>query len=760
MSLSFTRQNSLFKAVAITALVLVSVLVTEVQAADARVERLARSVTIYRDSYGVPHIYGPTDASCVFGYAYAQAEDNFWQIEDNYIQAIGRAAEVNGEESLSADLLNRTLEITRLSVAEYKTASPRTRELVDAFADGLNYFLEHNPQVKPRLITRFEAWQAIALIKFEIYQFYVFETQDLHLPETQTAARRIDNETSPGSNTWAIGPQKSASGYAMLFINPHVFFFGPTQFYEGHLHSNEGWDISGTSCLGMPFPIIGHNEYLGWTHTVNYPGISDLYLEKFDDPKDPLAYAYAGGHRRATEWTEIIRIKNDHGIDSKSFTLRKTHHGPIISTKGNQAFALRLAKLEEGGLIDEWYAMSRAHSLTEFKSAMSRLAIPMFNTMYADREGKIFYVYNAAVPRRSAKVDWTKPLDGSNPESEWQGYHKFEELPQLTNPVTGFLQNCNSTPFLTTTSGNPVKDAYPSYMAREPDTARALISRRILSAKDKFSFDEWVRAAFDTTVIEAETFVPALVDEWEKLKQADAARAEKLSAAVAELRSWDHVSTTDSKAMTLFVLAYEGTGQIRDTAPWPKIRALETVIGNLERDWGTWQVPWGEINRLQRAHTSGRELFSDSRPSLPVPGASGPLGIIFSFYSRPEKDQKRRYGFLGNSYVSVIEFGRELQARSLLVFGESADPASPHYLDQARLYAAGEMKPSWFTLPEIKKHSERSYHPGEQRLKSKASSLRVAVRGNDIGSRFFAPEEQDVYSSVSNIVIPLRRSGM
>jgi penicillin amidase len=717
------KQTSAFRIIGISTLLLLSLLVTRAEASDARVERLARSVTIYRDNYGVPHVYGPTDASCVFGFAYAQAEDNFWQVEDNYIQALGRAAEVNGEEALAEDLLNRTLEITTLSEAEYKNANQRTRELCDAFAAGLNYFLERNPPVKPRLIARFEPWQTIALMRFQVYQLFVYETQDLHLDDTRTASRQVDNEVSLGSNTWAIGPQKSASGHAMLFINPHVFFFGPTQFYEGHLHSDEGWNISGASFLGMPFPVIGHNEYLGWTHTVNYPGISDLYLEKFDDPKDPLDYAYAAGHRRATEWTEIIKIKKDRGIESRSFTIRKTHHGPVVSFKGNQALALRLAKLDEGGLIDEWYAMGKAHSLREFKTAMSRLAIPMFNTMYADREGKIFYVYDGAVPRRSAKVDWMKPLDGSSPESEWQGYHKFEELPQLTNPATGFLQSCNSTPFLTTTSGNPVQAAYPVYMVREPDTPRAQISRRILSSKDKFTFDEWARAAFDTTVIEAETFIPALIDEWEKVKQVDAARAEKLNAAVAELKAWDHVSNTRSKAMTLFAFSFERASRIRDSAPWPRIRSLEAAIGNLERDWGTWQVAWGEINRLQRVHTSGRELFSDTRSSLPVPGAAGSLGIIFNFYARPEKGQKRRYGYLGNTYVSVIEFGREPRARSLLVFGESADPSSSHYTDQARFYAAGEMKLSWFTLPEIKRHTERSYHPGQQAHKAQSSTF-------------------------------------
>jgi penicillin amidase len=387
----------------------------------------------------------------------------------------------------------------------------------------------------------------------------------------------------------------------------------------------------------------------------------------------------------------------------------------VISLKGTQALALRLAKFDEGGLIDEWYAMGRARSLSEFKAAMSRLAIPMFNTIYADREGNIFYVYNAAVPRRPAKLDWTKPLDGSSPESEWQGYHRFEELPQLTNPPTGFLQNCNSTPFLTTTEGNPSKADYPPYMVREPDTPRARVSRRILSAKDKFTFDEWARAAFDTAVIQADTFVPALVEEWEKLKQADAPRAAKLADAVAELRAWNHVSTVDSKAMTLFAFSFERAGRVqaaRDSAPWPRVRALEAAVAALERDWGTWRVAWGEVNRLQRVRTGGDEPFSDARPSLPVAGAPGPLGIVFNFYARPETGQKRRYGYLGDTYVSVVEFGREPQARSLLVFGESADPASTHYLDQSRLYAAGEMKPSWFTLREIKRHAERSYHPG------------------------------------------------
>src|SRR5262249_10343212 len=221
---------------------------------EARAEKLARSITIYRDSYGVPHVYGPTDASCVFGYAYAQAEDNFWQIEDSYIHALGRAAEVSGAGALASDLLNRALEITRLSQAEYGRASGRTREIADAFAAGLNYFLERNPKVNPRLITHFEPWYLFAFNRYALYQLFIFGKSGLKTDEIPGAVREQETAAQTGSNMWAISPAKSATGHAMLLINPHQPFFGPGQWYEGHLHSEEGWDMSGASFFGSPFP--------------------------------------------------------------------------------------------------------------------------------------------------------------------------------------------------------------------------------------------------------------------------------------------------------------------------------------------------------------------------------------------------------------------------------------------------------------------------------------------------------------------------
>ena len=666
---------------------------------------IAKSVTIYRDNYGVPHVFGPTDASCIFGYIYAQAEDNFWQIEDSYIRALGRASEVYGEKTLDDDRLVRALQIPKLAQEEYDRASPETKKLVDASAEGLNYFLARNLQVKPRLITHFEPWYMYAFNRYALYYKFIFGKSGLKPAEISAVIE------SQGSNMWAITPAKSSDGHAMLFINPHQPFFGVGQWYEGHVHSEEGWNMSGASFFGSGFPTIGHNDVLGWSHTVNEPDIVDVYQETFDNAGDPLAYWYDGKYRHATEWKETIKVKTASGFTDRTFTFRKTHHGPILAKRDGKFLAVKMAKFEEGGQVDEWYAMSKAHNFDEFKKAMSAVAVPMFNAIYADRDGNIFYVYNGAVPKRSLKFDWSKPVDGSTSETEWQGYHTFNELPQVTNPKSGFVQNCNSTPFATTVFGNPDPSEYPKYMVGEPDNARARISRRILWNKDKFTFDEWAKAGFDTYVIQAETEIPKLVEAFDQEHPA------KLLDPVTELRNWDHLSKVTSVPMTLFLLYHEkqyGTPVFPSAKPkQTPLESLQAVVSDLEKTFGTWRVPYGDINRLERRQSGGEEPFSDAVSSLPVAGAPGDVGIVFNFYSRPEKDQKRRYGVAGHSFISVVDFGPQVEARSILVFGENSDPNSKHYFDQSQLYAKQEFKPAYFSLADIKAHAERTYHPGE-----------------------------------------------
>lgn len=677
---------------------------------------LAKQVTIYRDGYGVPHVYGTTDAACVFGYIYAQAEDNFWQIEDSYIRAVGRASEIYGEKTLPEDLMVHALEIPKLAKAEYERASPRMKDLSNALAAGLNHYLASNPLVKPRLLTHFEPWHPYAFGRYSLYVMFLGKNTGI-APESIV---KMSSEIQ-GSNMWAVSPQKSANGHAMLFINPHQPFFGPGQWYEGHVHSEQGWNLSGASFFGSGFPTIGHNEHLGWSHTVNKPDVFDVWEETFDKADDPLAYKYGNEYRHATRWS--VEIKT--GAAAKNYTFTKTHHGPVMGERGGKKLTVKFARLEEGGQMEEWYEMGRARNFVEFKKAMSRVSIPLFNTMYADREGNIYYVYNGAIPRRSTKFDWSKPVDGSDPETEWAGYHPLEDLPQVENPKSGFTQNCNSSPFTTTVHDNPDPTKFPVYMAPEHDTARARISRRILFNTEKFTFDEWAKSSFDTTIIEAETEVPRLVARWLEVQQSDPARAAKVANPLAELREWDHVSTVSSKAMTLFNNWYLRTHKT-PLSPYgnPKVDAMEAfekVVEDLEKRFGTWEVAWGEVNRLQRTHTSGEQKFDDAKISIPVAGAPGDLGVVFNFYARPEKDQKRNYGVAGHSFVSVVEFGKAVTARSILVFGENSNPGSKNWIDQSELYAKQQYKPAYFTLAEVKAHAVRTYSPGQRSALSVAS---------------------------------------
>ncbi|HEX6717809.1 MAG TPA: penicillin acylase family protein [Pyrinomonadaceae bacterium] len=671
--------------------------------ADANAETLARQVTIYRDTYGVPHVFGRTDASTAFGFAYAQAEDNFWRVEENFINALGRASELYGERTLDEDRLNHALEIPRLAREEYARLDTHMRDLCDAFAAGFNYYLARHPEVHPRLLTKIEPWYTLAFIRYNYYQNGFARDPILRRDGLQTAEFENDLKQHTGSNGWVIGPSKSATGYAMLFINPHLPFFGSGQVYEGHVHSDEGWNFTGYTRFGFPLPYVGHNENGGWVSTDNAADLTDVYMETFDDPARPLAYKYGNGYRLATEHVEEIKVKTASGLETRKFTMRRTHHGPILAARDGKLLALRMAKFESDGWLREWYDMTRANSLAALKQAMAPLNMLFGNVMYADRQGNTWYLYNGAVPKRDPRFDWSKPLDGSDPATEWQGYHTIDELPQLTNPKTGWMQNCNTTPFLLTSEGNPDPKHFPKYIVQEGDNPRGAISREILSSKSKFTFDEWRQVAFDTRVMNADKRMPELLA---ALKQ-DSRQREVYEV----LAGWNHRSSNDSVAMTLFSLWHERVSRDQNQNV---VAAFTEVINALQRDFGTWKVTWGELNRLQRRDESKDEDFQDSKPSLAVSGVNGNDGAVFTFYATPVRGQKRRYGVAGGTYISVVEFAPRVRALSIHTFGASGDPKNRHYMDQSYLYTRGEFKPSWLTLDEIKANLEAAYHPGEE----------------------------------------------
>ena len=726
-------------------------------AADLRrMEALAHAVTIYRDTWGVPHIVGSTDESAMFGAAYARAEDQLPEDEPFFLDALGRRAELDGEEALDDDRLVRAYRIPDLARTEYETAPPKIRALAEAYADGVNYYLHRNPGVRWQVLDRFEPWYVFAFYRLDAGPW-------LAGPDEQVAFRAPPGPAN-GSNAWAVGPSRTASGHAMLFSNTHMRFNVP---YEFHVTSDEGLNVSGITGYAMVgLPFVGRNERIGWTVTVNYPDVVDIYRLAFDHPDDPLAYRYGDGYRRAEEWVETIRVRTAAGVEERPTTFRRSHHGPVFEVAPGEHYAIRRANQDGGSLFPLYDAIAKARNLDEFKAAFESGRLVYHNFVYADVDGNVFYLYGGAHPRKDPRFDWERPVDGSDPATEWQGTLSLAETPQIVNPASGWLQNANATPFHASAPGdNPEPSAFPPYLVREagPRTLRPLIdgdgnaararqSRRLLAAESGITFDRWTALATDNHFLTADEELPGLFDEWTRLAAADAARARALGEPLRLLRAWDRRGAAHSVATTLFVRWREETieaaeDRVRNEAPaanehaaangvpaesgasaaaddadgggpeaaWPRIAALEAAVADLTARHGTWRTSWGDINRHQRPLVRQGQSYDDGAPSLPLPAADADLvGSILTASSERPPGARRRYGTFGNTYVAVMEFSDPIRARTVVPYGQSGDPASPHYFDQAPLFVAGKFKPSWFTMEEIEANLERRYHPGEQ----------------------------------------------
>ena len=690
---------------------------------------MSQTVTIHRDRYGIPHVFARTDPGAVFGFGYAQAEDNFPRLEDNFIRAMGRASEVYGDRSLEDDRLNRALEIPRLAWEEYHRLDRRTRALVEAFADGVNYYLATHPATRPRLLQRIEPWYPLAFIRYNYFETGFARAVGITRGEFLSAAHadaRRGYDDNIGSNGWVIGPSKSASGHALLFINPHLPYFGPGQVYEGHVRSDEGWNFTGYTRLGFPFPYVGHNETLGWVSTDNAADVADAYRVTFDDPRRPLAYRYGRGYRIAREWRDTIYVRASGGaIESRVFTFRGTHHGPIVALRGGTPLAVRIAKIEDEGWLAEWYAMTRARNIPELKRAMRPLDMLFGNVMAADRWGRTWYMYNGAIPRRDPRFNWSVPVDGADPRTEWRGYHSMDELPQLADPPSGWMENSNSSPFRMTDRGNIDENRFPRYMVPEwtAQNARSQAAHRILRHATRVTLEDLARMAFNTRMSRADTLLPRLFAGFEESR--DAQLRARVGPAIEELERWDRVATISSVATSVFY-AWSSMLSAEGRPPVPvatHVAVLATALDSMDARWGTWRTPWGEVTRLQRvddlAMAPGEPPpFRDDAPSLPVPAVDGRLGAIFTMYPASFPGRRHLYGVAGASYVSVVEFGPQVRSLAVHTFGASGDPSSPHYFDQAPLFARGEMRPVWFTREDVLANAERSYRPGGEAVTS------------------------------------------
>lgn len=713
------------------------------QAEQARWERRARNVTIIRDDWGIPHVYGKTDADAVFGALYAQAEDDFNRIEINYLNAMGRLAEAEGEAEVYRDLRMKLFIDPDSMRARYRESPAWLRALMDAFADGLNYYLATHPDVKPKVITRFEPWMALTFTegsiggdieRISLKDLEAFYGKPPGAPPASggEAARRAEAfsagegaaEEPAGSNGFAVAPANTASHHALLWINPHTTFFFRA---ELQMASEEGLNAYGAVTWGQFFVYQGFNERLGWMHTSSGVDAIDEYAETVIRKPGGYYYRYGGEERPVMASTIVVPYKTDSGMAQRTFTVYRTHHGPVVREAGGKWITVRLMQ-EPIKALTQSYRRTKAKSLREFRQLLELHTNSSNNTVYADADGNIAYFHANFIPKRDPRFDWTQPVDGSDPATEWQGLLSVDESPNVLNPPNGWVQNTNNAPWSAAGPYSPKREQYPAYVETGGENPRGLHALRVLADRHDFTMAALTAAAFDSYLPAFEPLLPPLLAAYERLPSGDPLKR-RLAQPVAALRSWDLRWSVSSVPTSLAIFWGEELWQRASAAarganlsvydylaqrasPRERLEALAAAVAKLERDFGTWRTPWGEINRFQRLTGDLVQPFSDARPSIPVGFTSSRWGSLAAFGARAYPGTKRWYGTSGNSFVAVVEFGDSVKARAITAGGESGDPASPHFNDQALRYSTGDLREVYFYRSQLEGHTEREYHPG------------------------------------------------
>ncbi len=697
----------------------------------------AKQVTIIRDTWGIPHVYGKTDADAVFGFLFAQCEDDFERVEMNYVTALGRVAEVEGESKLYQDLRTRLFYDTLMAEAIYKESPAWLKRLCNSFADGVNYYLYTHPEVKPKLITRFKPWMPFLFsegsIGGDIESISVNGLKEFYDAGAIGVLEEVDhNEPEPeprGSNGFAVAPSRSASGNAMLLINPHTsFYFRP----EVHVNSEEGLNAYGAVTWGQFFIYQGFNEQCGWMHTSSQADVMDEFLETIVKRNDSIFYKHGKSLKPVITKKIKLAYKDGNKKSYKEFTALYTHHGPVIAKEGEQWISISLM-VEPLKALTQSYQRTKSTGFEDYKKTMELKANSSNNTVFADSKGNIAYWHGNFIPNRNPNFNWTEPVNGSNPATDWKGLHELSEIVTSLNPPNGWIQNCNSTPYSVAGESSPDPMDYPNYMAPDAENARGINAVRVLDRETSFTLDKLIAAANDPFLSGFVTLIPSLTVAHKALN-ANNDLKKKLDEPIALLKRWDMSYGINSVPTTLAIYWGQelrqqvmsripaGTDQlgiidfmVTQTTPDEKVKALETVVNELQRDYGTWKVAWGDVNRFQRLTGKIAETYDDSKPSLAVASASSFWGSLAAFGSRKYPGTKKMYGYVGNSFVAVVEFGKEVKAKSVLAGGNSNNPRSPHFKDQAELYSQGKFKDVWFYKADVVKHAEKTYFPGEKK---------------------------------------------
>jgi acyl-homoserine-lactone acylase len=692
----------------------------------------AKKVSIIRDKWGIAHVYGKTDADAVFGLLYAQCEDDFKRVELNYIEKLGRLSEVNGEKDLFNDLQIRLLIDSAEAVTDYQKAQPWLKKLLEAYAAGINYYLYKNPKIKPALLTRFKPWYALLWTDGSIG---AINTADLTISELKkfysgdyspTAYVPVVKEQHSGSNGFAFAPSMTESGNAILYINPHTtFYFRP----EVQMQSEEGLNAYGAVTWGQFFVYQGFNEFCGWMHTSNNVDIADIYAEKITKTDKGLFYEY--NQKKVPLGVKKISIHYRLGneIKTRTFTTYFTNNGPVMAIRDGKWLSLKSKNRNTQSLIQSW-VRTKSRSFEDYQKAMDLKANASNNTVYADAKGNIAYWHGNFIPIRDTKYDWTKVVDGSISATAWKGLHPVKESVHIYNPPNGWLQNCNSTPFNVAGKNSPLKTNYPTYMAPDGENFRGVAAVALLSRPTKYTIEKVIETGYDSYMPGFKVLVPALLKAYSQLPQSDPL-IEELKAPIAILKTWDYRSNESSEATTLAMewaprlnaairKVYINPGdkdQVEATTEFAKsarpndlLDPLKATLADLTKRFGKWQIAWGEVNRFQRLTGAIKEVYDDNATSIPVGFGSAMWGQLGSFIST-QFNTNKRYGYSGNSFVCVVEFGKKIRAKSILAGGNSGDPNSKHFTDQALMYSKGQFKDVLFYKEDVKKNMERSYQP-------------------------------------------------
>ena len=705
-------------------------------AEGARWAREKAAVTITRADWGVAHVHGHTDADTVFGAIYAQAEDDFGRIESNYLDALGRRAEADGESALWSDLRQRLFVDPQGLQADYAASPSWLKSLMDAWADGLNAYLADHPQVKPRVLTRFEPWIALSFtegsIGGDIEQVSLRDLRAFYDTPGATAssdppAREPFRDPEPtGSNGIAIAPANTKGGHALLLINPHTSFFFRS---ELQMTSDEGLDAYGAATWGQFFLYQGFNRHVGWMHTSAYIDAVDEFAEAVSRRDGALVYRYGDEERPVTTSPVTLSYRTASGAAAtRTFDVYRTHHGPVVRQDGDRWISVALMNKPVAALSQSYLRTKASDYASYLKVALTYAANSSNDTVFADDRGEIAFLAPQFIPRRDNRFDYTEPVNGADPATDWKGLTPFEDTAHVLDPPNGWIRNTNDWAYSVAGPYSPKAARYPRYMDTVGENPRGVHGTRLLTGRHDWTLERLNEAAFDSWQPEFAILLPKLAQAYDALPFSDPRKAQ-LRDEVAALRAWDDRWGAASIATSLAM--FWGEALWAQTAPKAKaarsniydwlaqkttaeemLAALLQASNQLQRDFGRWRVPWGEINRFQRLDDAIAPHFDDNAPSLPVPFTSARWGSLASFGAHAYPGTKRWYGTSGNSFVAVVEFGPKVRALAVTAGGESGQPTSAYFDDEAARYASGHLRPVYFYPEDLDGHITRRYTPG------------------------------------------------